>query len=119
MTLSIDLTWPRVISTYQDEEINLGNAASLLDMHELELRDKFIKLGIPLRVGPATIAEANAEVQTMDSWFVEDMTLNERMEVLIRSGFATWNGGRLTADMPTIKTKGDKTVSQLVIEDRE
>ena len=114
-----DLTWSLVISAYQDEDINLGKAASLLGLHELELRDQFIKLGIPLRIGPATIAEAHAEVQAMDSWFVEGMTLSERMEVLIRSGFATWNGGRLSADMPTIKTKGDKTISQLVIEDRE
>ena len=71
-----DLTWSLVISAYQDEEINLGKAASLLDMHELELRDQFIKLGIPLRIGPATIAEAHAEVQAMNSWFVEETAVS-------------------------------------------
>ncbi len=42
LQMTPDLTWSLVISAYQDEEINLGKAASLLDMHELELRDQFI-----------------------------------------------------------------------------
>ncbi len=46
-------------------------------------------------------------------------SLEEKMETLISTGFATWNGGKLTAVIPTIKARGDKTVSDLVIEDRE
>ncbi len=46
-------------------------------------------------------------------------TLEEKMETLISTGFAVWNGGRLTAVTPVAKAKGDKTVSDLVIEDRE
>jgi len=63
-----ELTWSLVVSAYLDEEINLGKAAELLDMHELELRDRFIELGIPLRIGSATKAEAMAEVQALEAW---------------------------------------------------
>jgi len=64
-----DLAWSLIISAYLDEEINLGKAAEMLDMHELELRDRFIALGIPLRIGPVDKAEARAEAQALDSWF--------------------------------------------------
>ena len=63
-----DLAWSLAVSAYLDEEINLGKAAEILGMHELELRDKFIELGVPLRLGPATIAEAEAELQALNSW---------------------------------------------------
>lgn len=66
---SPDLAWSLAVSAYLDEEINLGKAAELLGMHELELRDKFIELGVPLRLGPANEAEAEAEVQALASWF--------------------------------------------------
>ncbi len=64
-----DLAWSLIIGAYLDEEINLGKAAEMLDMHELELRDRFIALGIPLRIGPVDKAEARAEAQALDSWF--------------------------------------------------
>ena len=61
-----ELGWSLVVGVYRDGQINLGKAAELLNMHELELRDRFIQLGVPLRVGPADLAEAQAEV---DAWF--------------------------------------------------
>lgn len=64
-----DLAWSLVVSAYLDEEINLGKAAAMLDMHELELRERFIALGIPLRIGPTNKTEAQAEVQALNSWF--------------------------------------------------
>ena len=64
-----DLAWSLVVSAYLDGEINLGKAAEMLDMHELELRDRFIALGIPLRIGPVDKAEARAEAQALSSWF--------------------------------------------------
>ena len=64
-----DLAWSLVVSAYLDGEINLGKAAEMLDMHELELRDRFIALGIPLRIGPIDKAEARAESQALSSWF--------------------------------------------------
>lgn len=69
---SPDLTWSLVIAAYQDGEINLGKAAELLGLHELELREQFIELGIPLRLGPTDIAEARAEVEAMNSWFADE-----------------------------------------------
>ena len=62
-----DLRWAVVVSAYLDHEINLGKAAELLGMHELELRERFIKLGIPLRIGPADLAEAQAEADAIRS----------------------------------------------------
>lgn len=41
---------------------NLGKAAELLGLHELELWERFLELGIPLRVGSADLAEARAEI---------------------------------------------------------
>lgn len=64
-----ELAWSLAVSAYLDEEINLGKAAEFLGLHELELRDRFIELGIPLRLGPATVAEARAEVEALNSWF--------------------------------------------------
>ena len=66
-----DLRWAVVVSAYLEHEINLGKAAELLGMHELELRDRFIQLGIPLRIGPADMAEAQAEADAMRNWFAD------------------------------------------------
>lgn len=66
------LRWSLVISAYLEGEINLGKAAELLGLHELELRDRFIELGIPLRIGPANLAEAQAEVDALGTWLSHD-----------------------------------------------
>ena len=55
-----DIRWSVVIGAYQDRQTNLGKAAELLGLTELELRQRFIELGIPLRIGPADLAEARA-----------------------------------------------------------
>ena len=64
-----DLRWALVLGAYLDRRINLGKAAELLGMHELELRERFLELGVPLRLGPADLAEARAEVEAVRSWF--------------------------------------------------
>jgi predicted HTH domain antitoxin len=64
-----EIRWSVVVGAYQDRQINLGKAAELLGMTELELRNHFIELGIPLRLGPAGLAEARAEVEAMRTWF--------------------------------------------------
>ena len=64
-----DIRWPVVVGAYRDGQINLGKAAELLDLSELELRDRFIELGVPLRIGPADLAEARAEVEAVRAWF--------------------------------------------------
>ncbi|MGD2049342.1 MAG: UPF0175 family protein [Chloroflexota bacterium] len=63
-----ELNWSLVLNAYLDEEINLGKAAELLEIHELELRERFIELGIPLRLGPADLLEAQAEIEALASF---------------------------------------------------
>lgn len=64
-----ELRWAMIVEAYMDDQINLGKAAELLEMHELELRDRFLQLGIPLRLGAANLAEARAEVEAVRNWF--------------------------------------------------
>ena len=67
-----DIRWSAVIGAYQDKQINLGKAAELLGLAEPELRQRFIELGIPLRIGPADLAEARAEAEAVRAWFADE-----------------------------------------------
>lgn len=67
-----DLRWSVVVSAYMDGEISLARAASLLGLHPLELRERFIQKGIPLHLGPVDEADAQAEVDALRSWKVEN-----------------------------------------------
>lgn len=69
---SDDLRWTLVLRAYQDQRINLGKAAELLGMHELELKERFLLLGIPIRLGATDIAEAQAEVEAIRAWYRQD-----------------------------------------------
>jgi predicted HTH domain antitoxin len=66
---SEELRWSLAVRAYQERRINLGKAAEFLGLHELELEERFLELGIPLRVGPVDLAEARAEVEAMRSWY--------------------------------------------------
>ncbi len=66
---SEELRWSLAVRAYQERRINLGKAAEFLGIHELELRERFLELGIPLRLGPADLAEARAEVEAIRSWY--------------------------------------------------
>ncbi len=66
---SKELSWSLVIQAYQERRINLGKAAEFLGLHELELRERFLELGIPLRLGPADLSEARAEVEAVRAWY--------------------------------------------------
>ena len=72
-----DIRWSMVIGAYQDRQINLGKAAELLELTELELRDRFVELGIPLRIGSADLAEARAEVAAIRAWFPDTPVKDE------------------------------------------
>lgn len=50
------------LQAYLAEEISLGKAADLLGLSRFELQERFLRLGVPLRLGPATLDEARAEV---------------------------------------------------------
>ncbi len=45
--------------------------------------------------------------------------LEDRIEVMVRSGLVEWNGKRLPPRAPVVQAKGQKTVADLLIEDRE
>ncbi|MBC8449184.1 MAG: UPF0175 family protein [Chloroflexi bacterium] len=66
-----DLRWSVVVGAYLDGEINLSKAAELLGMHRLELRERFIAQGIPLRIGPENLEEAKAELAAIEAWNTE------------------------------------------------
>ncbi|NOX63820.1 MAG: UPF0175 family protein [Chloroflexi bacterium] len=68
LTTDPDLRWAVVVGAYMDRRINLGKAAELLGMHELELRERFLELGIPIRLGPTDVIEAKAEVEAVRLW---------------------------------------------------
>lgn len=57
---------------YQEQRINLGKAAELLDLAEVELRRRFVDLGIPLCLGSADMEEAQAEVNALRAWYHRD-----------------------------------------------
>ena len=52
----------RALRAYLSDEISLGKAAELLGLSRFELQARFHSLGIPLRLGPASLEEARAEV---------------------------------------------------------
>jgi prevent-host-death family protein len=49
---------------YLDQCISLSKAAELLGLSRFELMERFDRLGVPLRIGPASIDEARDEVKT-------------------------------------------------------
>lgn len=60
--------WAMVVGAYLEGHINLGKAAELLGMHRLQLQREFLEKGIPLRVEPQTLEEAQAEVDAWAMW---------------------------------------------------
>ena len=50
------------LHAYLADEISLGKTADLLGLSRFELQDRFFRLGVPLRLGPATLEEAQAEI---------------------------------------------------------
>src|SRR4051812_21968164 len=45
----------RALYAYLAEEISLGKTADLLGFSRFELQERFLRLGVPLRLGPATL----------------------------------------------------------------
>ena len=52
-----------VLAYYLADAISLSRAAELLKLSSFDLRLRFVRLDVPLRLGPATIEEALAEVE--------------------------------------------------------
>jgi predicted HTH domain antitoxin len=58
----------QVIAYYLAELISLGRMAELLGLPAFDLRLRFVRLGIPLRLGPRTIEEAQEEIKAAHEW---------------------------------------------------
>lgn len=58
-----------VLAYYLAQEISLGRVAELLDLPWIDLRTRFLRLDVPLRIGPADTDEARAEVANLAAWF--------------------------------------------------
>ncbi len=56
-----------VMAYYLADAITLARAAELLELSSLDLRLRFVHLEVPLRIGPQTIEDARAEVETLRS----------------------------------------------------
>ena len=59
--------YAKILQEYLADEINLGKAAELLNLSRFELQARFLRLGVPLRIGPATLDEAWAEIEAARS----------------------------------------------------
>lgn len=46
-------------------------------------------------------------------------TVEERLQQLLKAGVVTWSGRRLSPDVPTFPVQGPKTVSEILLEDRD
>jgi len=52
-----------VLAYYLADAISLSRAAELLNLSSFDLRMRFVRLDVPLRLGPATIEEAIADAE--------------------------------------------------------
>lgn len=65
---SLQARYDLVLAYYLAEEISLSRAAELLDLLWLDLRTRFLRLEVPLRIAPADLAEARADVANAAAW---------------------------------------------------
>jgi AraC-like DNA-binding protein len=52
-----------LLQRYLKEEISLSKMASMLGVSRFELMERFERLGVPVRIGPASLDEAREEVR--------------------------------------------------------
>lgn len=52
-----------LLRRYLASEISLGKVADMLGVSRFELTERFKRLGVPMRIGPATLEEARDEVK--------------------------------------------------------
>jgi prevent-host-death family protein len=49
----------------------------------------------------------------------EEQSLEEKLEAMAQAGLLAWNGEKLEPMEPVVRTRGERTVADLLIEDRE
>ncbi len=57
-------SWDLVLAHYLAQSISLARAAELLELSPFELRTRFQRLDVPLRMGVRDVAEARADLET-------------------------------------------------------
>ena len=57
-----------VLAHYLACAISLGRAAELLELPWLDLRTRFLRLDVPLRVAPTDLREAGSDVEVAETW---------------------------------------------------
>jgi hypothetical protein len=57
-----------VLAYYLADAISLARAAELLGISWLDLRTRCLRLDVPLRIAPADLAEAQADVKVAREW---------------------------------------------------
>lgn len=60
--------YDRVMAYYLAEMISLSRAAELLGLPVLDLRMRFVRLSIPLRMGAASLEEVEEDAQHAGNW---------------------------------------------------
>ena len=58
----------RVLAYYLGGAISLGRAAELLGLPWLDLRTRFLRLDVPVRVSPEDLDKARADVEAASAW---------------------------------------------------
>ena len=57
-----------VLGHYMSLHLSLAKAGELLDMTFNEIRSRMVRLDIPLRIGPSSIDEVKAEIDSIENW---------------------------------------------------
>ncbi len=57
----------QVLRRYLNTDINLGKAAEELGLSRLDLQDRFLRLGVPLRIGPSSMEDALREIAALET----------------------------------------------------
>lgn len=51
--------------------------------------------------------------------FPADVPAEERLRQLAESGIISWSGRKLSPDIPTFPVRGEKTATEMLLEDRD
>jgi predicted HTH domain antitoxin len=64
-----DLRIALAVYRYQaDQEVSLAQAAALAGVSFEQMKEILVSRGVSLRLGPATLAEAQAEIAAVEQW---------------------------------------------------
>jgi len=88
-----------VLRAYLAEEISLGKAADLLGLSRFELQDRFFRRGVLLRLGPASLEEARAEVvAALQAYSYRLLSPGERLDQVPVADWSTFGNHRCSGE---------------------